>query len=195
MRAPILLPVLATTLALAVSGCGSDDGSSSGVSASSGGATSSAKIGTKEVSGTGYRTTVPTGWRDYSEATEGTAVRVDLLYGERETGTFATNVVVTREDPDAVAGKRVTEVADQIREQAATAVGADVPDADEGAALGGEDAEQWVLRREVGGRSVAQRQLVAIHDDALYTITLSALDDDADAQAQFDTVVAGWRWD
>lgn len=196
MRAPALLPILVAAVVLAVSGCGSDGDSSSDGAGSSTAAAQAAPAGTtQEVSGTGYRTTVPKSWRDYSDATEGSAIRTDLIYGVRKAESFGTNLVVTREDPEGIAGKRVDELVDQVKEQAATAVGAEVPADSEVTELGGEEAAAWTLRRKTGGRSIAQRQLIAVHDDALYTITLSALADDEDAQGQYDTVVAGWRWD
>jgi hypothetical protein len=202
MRVRVLVPSVAAVLALTVAGCGSDDDTAStGASSASTAATPSASTSaaapagdTKQVSGTGFRTTVPKDWRNLSKAAEGTAVRIDLLYGATGGG-FANNVVVTRENPDVVAGKTAGDLADQVREQAARTVGAETPKADEPTTLDGEEAARWTLRRKAGDQSLAQRQLIAVHDDALYTVTLSAPADDDEAQGQLDTIVAGWHWD
>jgi hypothetical protein len=211
MRAPVLLPGLATVVALAIAGCGSDDGGDTAAStkatpstASTPKATStpstaadpaSAPAGTKAVSGSGYRTTVPERWRDLTKTFQGSAIKVDRVYGAADDSAFPPNLVIIRETPQAIKGKDVGEIADQVRTQAASAVGADVPDAEAPTTLAGEDAERWTLRRDAGGQAIAQRQLVAMHDDALYTLTLSAAADDEAAQGVFDDVVAGWDWE
>jgi hypothetical protein len=146
------------------------------------------------VSGTGYSTTVPSAWRDGSEAVEGSAFRIDLIYGASGGSGFGSNLVVTRENPAAVKGKKVEELEAQVRSSAAGAVGAKTPEPEDPTTLDGEDAIRWTLRREQSGTAIAQRQLIAIHDDALYTLTLSSAADDDEGEALLQTVMDGWRW-
>jgi hypothetical protein len=214
MRARVLLPGLATVVVLAVAGCGSDDGGGTAVSTKATPSTASTAstpkaastpstasdaasvpAGAKAVSGSGYRTTVPEGWRDLTKTFEGSAIKVDRVYGAADDSAFPPNLVIIRETPQAIAGKDVGEIADQVRTEAASAVGADVPDAEAPTTLGGEDAERWTLRRDAAGQSIAQQQLVAMHDGALYTLTLSAAADDEAGQGVLDDVVAGWDWE
>jgi hypothetical protein len=186
------------TLSLAVAGCGSDDGSGSTTSTAGGGASTTATSDpagpAQPVSGTGYRTLVPAKWRDNSSAAEGSAIRIDLLYIAPTGNDFNTNVVVTREDPEAIKGKKVEDVEEQIRTQAAASLGAEKPDAEDPTKLDGEDAARWTLRRKQGDQPILQRQLIAIHDDALYTVTLSSSATDDDGEAALQTVITGWRW-
>lgn len=203
MRVRPLLPGLAVGLVLALGGCGSDDDSTTStgstaakVSTGAGPATSTATAAGDGVAitGTGYDTSVPAGWRDASELAEGTAFKIDKLYASPEGKTFKANVVIIREDPKALVGKRIEELEPQIRKQAAQAVGAPVPDPDQPTKLDGEDAVRWTLRRSQAGNDLIQRQLASLHDDALYTLTLTSTAQDDDGEAQLRTVVDGWHW-
>lgn len=212
-------------LALALAGCGSGDegtststgaGSSTATSTAGGAATTtgagadsatttsagggaSAPERTRAVSGTGYATVVPEDWTDGSEAVKGSAFKLDLIYrAPGEDTSFRTNLVVTRENPDSIKGERVGDLEEQIRTQAATSLGAEVPDREDPIELDGEDAFRWTLRRDQSGQTLRQLQVIAIHDDALYTLTLSSADADADAaagEAALRATIAAWRWE
>jgi hypothetical protein len=206
MRVPQALPVLAVGVVLALGGCGSDDDTTTSTAASGttaapatttgAPATSTATGGGTTITGTGYRTSAPAGWRDAKELAAGTAIRVDQLYASPEGSSFRANVVIIREDPAALKGKRVEDLEEQLRQQSARAVGADVPDAEDPFELDGEDAVRWTLRRKQGDQDLVQRQFAAIHDDALYTVTLTTTaDDDADGEKHVQGLVGSWRWE
>ncbi|MDO9409787.1 hypothetical protein [Patulibacter sp.] len=204
MRVHPLVPGLAVGLVLALGGCGSDDeetttsASTGTTAAQSASTTASGATSGTEITGTGYRTTVPQGWQDASARTAGTAIRIDKTYAEPGTSAseFAANVVIIRENPASLKGVKIEQLEKQLREQAATSLSAPVPDAEDPLKLDGDDAVRWTLRRTQGDQELVQRQIASIHDDALYTVTVStAADDDADGEQHAQTIIDGWKWE
>jgi hypothetical protein len=201
MRVRSLIPGLAIGLVLALGGCGSDDdtttGSTSASTASTAAATAAAPVGGGQtITGTGYRTVVPADWKDGAELTQGTAIKVDRIYASQEGSAFKANVLVIRENPKAIADTKIEDIEEDLRKQAAGAVGAEVPEAEEPTKLDGEDAVRWTLRRKQGDVDLAQLQLGAIHDGALYSVTLSSAAADEDqSREQFERLIDGWRWE
>lgn len=144
--------------------------------------------------GTGYKTVVPEDWSDQSKLAEGTAIKIDRLFASTEGATQGQNLVVIRENPAAIKGKKIGELEEQIRKQAVAAVGVPVPEAGPTTKLDGEDARGWTLTNSQGGDAKVQRQLVALHDDVLYTLTVTAGAKQDDGEALLKSIVAGWRW-
>ncbi|CAB4923644.1 unannotated protein [freshwater metagenome] len=212
MRVHPSVPAAAAILALTLGGCGSDDeeptaSTPGGTTATQGAGAPTTTDGTAdsggtaadggtEITGTGYRTVVPTGWKDASAQTAGTAIRIDRTYAGPPKDGFAANVVIIRENPPSLKGVKIEDVEKQLREQGAGVLGAPVPDAEEPLSLDGEDAVRWTLRRSQGGRQLVQRQLASIHDDQLFTVTLSSTaEDDGDGEANLRSLVDGWKWE
>lgn len=210
MRVTTLAPGLAVGIALLLAGCGSDDAATStsttGTAAAApstttgaGTASPTASAPTTEVApgdgdaitGTGYATEVPRGWKDAAKLTEGTAFKVDRLYA---TANGRSNVVILRETPAGLEGKSIQEIDPVIRKQSAAAVNVATPDADAPTTLDGEDAIRWTFRRKQGPRDLVQRNLSALHDGALYTITLTSQKSSDDGERALATVRSAWRW-
>ena len=182
MRPPRLL--LLVVLAL-LAGCGGGDDDDGG-----GGATRTAPGGA-EVDGTGYRFTAPQGWRDASAALQGSAIRVDRVYAGPARDGFTTNVTVVRETPR---GVTLAAVEPAFRRQASALADDAGVSRTQRRTLDGAPARTWTYRlRQGGGR---QRQLFAVRDGALYTLTFSAAARSFAAQERvFTRILASWRWE
>jgi hypothetical protein len=175
-------------LALMLGGCGGDGGDPERAS------TPPPKSDTAGAEGTGYTLQPPEGYRDLSDRFEGSAVRVDLAYAEKPRGEFATNIVVIREQPggDFDLGDAVKAFTQQAEAQA----GDEGVSAVEDREIDGVEAKTWAFqsRSEDNGR-IRQRQVVAVKDGAIYTITWSVAADAFEAQeATLDEILASWRW-
>ena len=179
---------------LAIAGCGGDSGDS-GSSGDKATATPNAeRTAAAGETGTGYRFDVPEGWSDRTKDFSGTAVKVDRAFVGPRKGKFATNVVVIREVPTS----RLTldQVIEQFKDQASSLADDKGISAIEDRELGGEKAKTYtyILRREAPPK-VRQRQVVAVVDDAVYTITFSVADAAfADDEQIFNDLLASWRW-
>lgn len=175
--------------ALLAGGCGGDDGDEpqNGVQPRPEGS----------VEGTGYSFVPPDGWRDVSELIEGSAVRVDTAYAEPQPeGGFATNVNVIRETPPSLDADRFDDYVRQLSDQArllATDAGLS---AIEETRLDGEPARTWSYEsRQRQQQPIRQQQVVAIHEDGLYTVTWSARRDTFEqSRAELQRVLDSWRW-
>ena len=181
---------VAAVLAGALAACGDDDDDDDPGSASTPTQTSDAPA----VEGTGYTVQPPEGFRDVTSRFDGSALRVDLAYVEKDASRFATNVVIIREQP----GGEFTldEVMDTFSKQAeAQATDAGISEIEE-RELDGEPARTYsFLRRAQENGPVRQRQVIAVKDDAIYTITWSVSADDFEAEeATLDAMLASWRW-
>jgi hypothetical protein len=179
------LSVLAVVACL-LAGCGGDDDAGS-VS------TPVPRSDAPAAEGTGYTVHPPAGFRDVTSSFDGSALRVDLAYAEEVSSGFATNVLVIREQPggEFTLGDVVDTFAKQAEAQATDAGISAIEDRE----LDAVPAKTYsFFRREQNGR-VRQRQVVAVKDDAVYTITWSVSADEFDAQeATLDTMLASWRW-
>jgi len=176
--------VVPAFLALLPAGCGDDDESSSGPVAKGG------------VEGTGYSFTAPDGYRDVTGKLDGSAVRIDRAYADPEATGFATNVVVIRETPegDLDLDDVTAQFVDQVEDTLATDAGVGAVEDRE---LDGVPAKTYAFRsRQDENGPLRQRQVVAVEDDAIYTITWSvAADAFEEQEATLDRVLESWRWD
>ena len=182
-RALAVLSVLAGLLA----GCGDDDKAQST-------STPAPKSDGPTAKGTGYTLQPPEEFRDLTSQFEGSAFRVDLAYAEKRGSGFARNIVVIRETPG---GKVALDdvVATFEKQAVAQADGAGVSEIED-RELDGTPAKTYSYqRREKENGKVRQRQVVAVKDDAIYTITWSVAADDFEAQeATLDAILDTWRW-
>jgi hypothetical protein len=184
-----ILAALSVSAVLAglLPGCGDDDdvGSAS---------TPAPKSDAPAAEGTGYTLQPPQGFRDLTSRFDGSAIRVDLAYAEAAGSGFATNVVVIREQPGGAL--TLDDVMDtfvgQAEAQATDAGISQIEDRE----LDGVPARTYAfLRRDQENGRVRQRQVVAVKDDAVYTITWSAPADEFQAEeATLDAMLASWRW-
>ncbi len=149
--------------------------------------------GGRTVEGTGYAVTLPGGWADGTEASTGGAVNFDLVLVRPPEDGFATNVNIIR-----VESPRAPDVDDLRRAYRGEldAVGAqDIGDARD-TTLDGEDAITYEYRQTgPQGQAVRGRQIAAVRDGAVHTITLTALADGfAAAEAGFEEIIGSWSW-
>ena len=170
---------------LPVAGCGGDDGG-------------------KVVEGAGYELTVPDGWDDESSAGEeidvaGLSPNV-LLVGEREDG-FTTNVNIIRNDSPGLGLDAQVKAEREVLESGdLPGSDSDLPPAEdlspvERTTLGDKQARSYEFELEQEDRTLALRQLITIHDDAVYAITLTTLPDRFDEElATFESILDSWRW-
>ena len=149
------------------------------------------------VEGTGYSFTPPDGWEDAAELFEGGAIRVDAAYAESEPRAgFASSVNVIREAPPKLDPDRFDEFAEamtgQVERQAMDAGLSPIDELE----LDGAPARTWMFERRVVERPrVRQQQVVAIHDDALYTITWTTRRAAFErSRADLQAVLDSWRW-
>src|SRR6185312_10559860 len=127
------------------------------------------------VDGTGYSFVPPDKWRDASDAFEGSAIKIDLAYVEPEPeGGFGNNVNVIRETPNGLDADRLDDYGDEFRRQASTQASEAGLSETEKTELDGEPALTWDFDSASADPKVHLKQVVTIHDDALYTITWSA---------------------
>jgi hypothetical protein len=144
--------------------------------------------------GTGYTVQPPEGFRDFTSRFDGSAIRVDLAYAETAGSGFATNVVVIREQP----GGEFTldDVMDTfVRQAEAQADDAGISEIED-RELDGVPARTYAfLRRDEESGRVRQRQVIAVKDAAVYTITWSVSANEFEGQeATLDAMLASWRW-
>ena len=180
------LPVLATLGAL-LAGCGDDGGDSGSASAPA------PKGATKSAEGTGYTVEAPKGFRDVTSTFDGSAYRIDLAVADPAAEGFATNFIVVRETGGEVDLDEVMDVFTKQAEAQATDEGiSEIEDRE----LDGVPARTYAFhRRAAKDGPVRQRQVVAVKDDAVYTITWSVPADDFEAQeATLDQMLESWRW-
>jgi hypothetical protein len=165
-------------------GCGDDDDAPT--------ASTPARDAPSGVEGTGYTVQPPEGFRDVSSQVDGSAVKIDLAYAERGGAGFATNLIVIREEPDGDPGLDAVmeEFTKQAEGQATDAGISEVEDRE----LDGTPAKTYSFDSR-NTDSVRQRQVIAVKDGAIYTITWSAPADEFESQeATLDRALASWRW-
>jgi len=170
-------------LAGLLGGCGGDDAAAP--------ATTSSAPAAK---GTDYTLQPPEGFRDVTSQFEGSAIRIDLAYAERVDSGFATNMIVIREQP----GGRLEldNVMKSFTKQAEVQANDDGISETETRELDGVPARTYSFRsRNEENGPVRQRQVVAVKDGAVYTITWSVAADKFEAQeATLDRTLESWRW-
>ena len=177
-------------LVVMVAGCGDDDG---------GGAESASKPAPKSdassAKGTGYTLQVPEDFRDLAREFEGSAIRVDLAYAQKSSDGFATNIVVIREQPGG--DFKLQDAVDAFTKQAESQADDEGISGVEDREIDGVEAKTWAFQRREGEDKgkIRQRQVVAVKDGGIYTITWSVAADAFEAQeATLDEILASWRW-
>jgi hypothetical protein len=180
--------MLAVLLASAVlAGCGEGDDAPSSP-------TPAPQRDAPTAEGTGYAVEPPAGFRDVTSSFDGSAVRIDLAYADQPRSGFATNIVVIREEPGGAVelDDVMTTFAEQAEGQATDAGISEIEDRE----LDGVPAKTYSFRSRNDQRGpVHQRQVVAVKDGAIYTITWSVAADEFEAQeATLDRTLASWRW-
>ena len=179
-----------SVLAVMLAGCGDDGGGAESAS------TPAPKSDAPTAKGTGYTLQPPEDFRDLSDKFEGSAIRVDLAYAE--TGgkdAFATNIVVIREQPGGDFG--LEDAVDAFTEQAESQADDEGISGVEDREIDGVEAKTWAFQRREGEDKgkIRQRQVVAVKDGGIYTITWSTAADEFEAQeATLDEILASWRW-
>jgi len=181
--------VALSVLALMLAGCGDDGGGEKSAS------TPAPKSDAPAAEGTGYTLQPPEDFGDLSDKFEGSAIRVDLAYAEKGGGDgFATNIVVIREQPGGEF--ELEDAVDVFTKQAESQATDEGISEVEDREIDGVPAKSWAFQRrgEDTGR-IRQRQVVAVKDGAIYTITWSVAADEFDEQeATLDEILASWRW-
>jgi hypothetical protein len=182
--------VVLSLLAILAAGCGDDEGGGgSGSSTPEPAATSEGP----SAKGTGYTLQPPEGFRDLKDRFKDSAVKVDLAYADESASGFATNVVVIREG---AGGAGLDDVMETFKGQAEAQADDAGISAIEDRELDGVPAKTYsFMRREEANGKVRQRQVVAVKDDAIYTLTWSVAADGFEAQeATLDAMLDSWRW-
>lgn len=186
VRARPALVTLASCLALAA--CG-DDGTTT--TSTSTGASAPAPTGPAPapsgdaVTGTGYSVAPPEGWKDGSELTKKSAVRLDLVLVEpKPKDGFANNINVIREDVGEV---DVDDLAGNLRQQL-EAIGATPDGEPTRPKLDGDEAVELSSK---GANGKYLQQLQVPHDGAVFTITLTTREPEP---AIFQALRESWRW-
>lgn len=184
-----ILAVLSVVALLAglLAGCGEDDDAPSA-------STPAPSSDAPTAEGTGYTVQPPEGFRDVTSRFDGTAVKIDLAYAKTDAPRFATNVVVIREEPGGEFD--LDDVMETFTKQAeAQATDAGISEVED-RELDGVPAKTYsFLSRNDEEGPVRQRQVVAVKDEAIYTITWSVPADEFEAQEEtLDRALASWRW-
>lgn len=201
-RALLVLPI-----ALLLSSCGSDSDKSD---TAKGGSTTAAATtvasvpvapsaapltGGKTIKGTGYTVDVPSGWRDGSAALKGSAIKFDNAYLNPKGEVPKENIIVIRETPPGVEKVTLPALDQQFRAQASINAKPGTLSATLPATLDGNEADTYTYAMKTPGINGRQRQLFAIHDGAIYTITWTAPAKGFDESSElFDRILAGWHW-
>jgi hypothetical protein len=176
-------------LAGLLAGCGDDDDAGST-------STPAPKSDAPAVEGTGYTLKPPRGFRDVTSRFDGSAIRVDLVYADAaQAGSgFARNIVVIREQPggEFTLDDVMPNFENQAELQATDEGISEIEDLE----LDGVPARTYsFLRRDESSGPVRQRQVIAIKDEAVYTITWTASADKFEAEEPtLDSILASWRW-
>jgi hypothetical protein len=184
MLARARLLVLVVALA-ALPGCGSGDDAPP--------ATTTAPGTARAVRGYGFTAAAPPGWTDVSAQFESDAVRYDVAYGDTRARGFKPSLLVLRERTQEIGRRTVAQVDAGIRRAVrrtpGVRMGASTP-----LRLDGEDALIRTTTGRQGGRALAKREVLSVHEGTLFTIALTAAADDRSAAGVLRAFVASWRW-
>jgi DcrB len=152
------------------------------------------EIGGERVTGTGYSFEGPDGWYDATDAAADlNAGPVDLAIAAELSEEFTTNFNVVRatsaptKDIDQL-GRLMTRQVRPLAEGEITAL--DRIDLDGSPAVGHE------LESSTGGTLHYLRQYSTLHDGDVYTMTMSAHQDEVDTAVEvMDEILASWTWE
>lgn len=184
VRARLALAILASCLTLAACGDAGKTTTSTGASAPTSTGRAPAPSG-DAVEGNGYTVTPPEGWKDGSELTKKSAVRLDLVLIEpTPKDGFANNINVIREDVGAV---ELDDLAGNLRQQL-EAIGATPDGEPTRLELDGDEAVELSSK---GANGKYLQQLQVPRDGAVFTITLTTREPEP---AIFQAFRTSWRW-
>ena len=165
-------------LALLIPACGGGDGGEGGPRAE----------------GSAYTVSLPEGWRDSSddEAADEVPVKFDRLFTGDRVEDFTVNVNVIREPkPDADIEEIVAAGQKQI-EGDFGATDLSPPDKRE---LGEDSAFSYTYTLEQGGMTLRGEQVAAVHEERLYTVTLTTpAEAFEEQQPEFQEILDSWEW-
>lgn len=193
------LAALLAAMLLALAGCGGSDDDDGGAAGTTTAQETTAADGEgggasgDRVSGEGYSFAVPEGWTDETEQFSGSAVNIDLAVAAESADGFASNINVIRETPPG--DPSLDDVVSTFREQLESVIARDISDAMD-SELDGDEAKTYTYA--IGaeeGPARRGRQVVTLHDGAVYTITFTSLDDAFAAdEAAFQAALDSWTW-
>ena len=191
IRGLVVVPALVLSMVLA-GGCDDDDG------------------GGGPIEGTGYEFALPADWQDVGDSDELIdqitaenpsleGVDYDALAVDDPVDQFAANINVLRAPsrPGDVIDDRYIRKFARGAEAGITAAGLEPsgtlrPTRTE---LDGERAIEFGYANEQQGEQLRYRVVFALHDDAAYTLTFTALADRFDEDdAEFGQILDSWRW-
>jgi DcrB len=147
------------------------------------------------VRGTGYRFSLPTGWRDAtSEVKKTYSEQVDLAVSGTTTGGIASNLnVVIQPSQGATADEIVAATLTQLDQASEDLLVAGRP---EHLSLAGAPALAHEYTFRVGRNSVRGRQVICLRDDSFYAVTFLAHSDAFSTdRAAFDQIISSWAWE
>ncbi|WP_026909421.1 hypothetical protein [Patulibacter minatonensis] len=146
--------------------------------------------------GTGYTVRVPDGWFDGSRRLEGSGVPFDLSLVRGRGSDVVSNILIVRDGGAADRGQDVEDLARRVRGDIVRTVGNGDVTRGADTTVDGDPAISFVVRRTLGSRTLVQRKIAVLHRRALYTITLTSLEQDArDDGAVFRSFLRSWNWE
>jgi len=148
----------------------------------------------REAEGSLYTVSLPEGWRDSTDddAADEVPIKFDRLFTSDRVEGFTVNVNVIREPkPDADIEEIVAAGQKQL-EGGFGATDLSPPDKRE---LGGDAAFSYTYTLEQGERTLRGEQVAAVHEDRLFTVTLTAPEQAfEDQEPEFQEILDSWEW-
>lgn len=145
--------------------------------------------------GTGYSVRVPDGWNDGARRFEGSSIAFDLTYVKGRGNGVSSNILVVRTSGAGVRGRSIDALRGTVRSQLEAVSGDAAVRAGPPRRIDGENAITFTVRRSVGGTAIAQRQVAAVRDGALFVIGLNAVQQTyAEDDRVFAAFLRSWRW-
>lgn len=155
------------------------------------------EVGGDRISGNGYSLEAPDGWTDEGEFVreqmEASAGSIDLAIAAEPSAEFTTNFNVVRVTPPPT--QNLDQLAQLLTQEVTPLAEGEVTPVDQ-VDIDGTPAVGHELESSTGGELHFLRQYSTIHDDAVYTMTMSASRDEADAAVEtMDEIIASWTWE
>ncbi len=148
----------------------------------------------RQAEGSAYTVSLPEGWRDSTddEAADEVPIKFDRLFtGDRVEG-FTVNVNVIREPkPDA----DIEEIVAAGQKQLEAGFGATDLSPPDKRELDEDPAFAYTYALDQGERTLRGEQVVAVHEDRLFTVTLTAPAEAFEEQEpEFREILDSWDW-
>jgi len=150
--------------------------------------------GGREAQGSQYTVSLPDGWRDSTDddAADEVPVKFDRLFTGDRVEDFTVNAnVIDEPKPDADIEEIVAAGQKQL-EGGSGATDLSPPDKRE---LGEDSAFSYTYTLERADRTLRGEQVVAVHEERLYTVTLTTpAEAFEEQQAEFQEILDSWEW-